>query len=161
MKRLVFPSPYPPDDDNYEAHQNRLVQSLSSVSKKKDISPMVTSTKGGQRNSGGGGEGKNMDVIDAPDNTLRARLIAKMTSLDTNIKRCVSEFIFFLCNENSKPLVSCCLSFVNIGFLSSISLFLFPFVVSLAYRCILIEDEFVYRTGFGNSVALLQSKGFF
>jgi hypothetical protein len=103
MKRLVFPSPYPPDDDNHEAHQNRLVQSLSSVSKKKELSPMVTSSKGGPRTStGGGGETKTMDVIDAPENTLRARLIAKMTSLDTNIKRCVSEFLFFLCNENSK-----------------------------------------------------------
>jgi hypothetical protein len=27
-----------------------------------------------------------------------------MTSIETNIKRCVAEFIFLLCHENSEPL---------------------------------------------------------
>eukprot|EP01039_Chlorochromonas_danica_P009546 gene9546-10551_t len=79
--------------------------------------------------SGGGGAGTpasgisqhSIDPKDCPVNTLRYELINLMTSLDTQIKRIVAEFLFALCQKN--------------------------------------VNEFVYRTGFGNSVALLQLKG--
>lgn len=64
---------------------------------------------------------KSIDPTDAPSNTLRGELIKLIISIDSNVKRCVSELIFKLCNSDS--------------------------------------DEYVYRTGFGNAVALLQMKG--
>lgn len=44
----------------------------------------------------------NIDPRDCPPNSLRYELIRLMTSLDTQIKRIVAEFVFILCNNNGK-----------------------------------------------------------
>lgn len=84
----------------------------------------------------------HIDPRDCPNNSLRYELIKLMTSLDTQIKRIVAEFVFSLCNNNGKQHTP----------FSSPQLQSFAHVVPTV-------NEFVYRTGFGNSVALLQLKG--
>jgi hypothetical protein len=44
----------------------------------------------------------NMAPADCPENSIRFALIQFMTSVETNIKRCVSEFLFLLCDQNSE-----------------------------------------------------------
>lgn len=87
---------------------------------------------------------EKMHPHDCPENSLRHALIQLMTSLDTNLKRCVSECLFLLCHQNSKTLPT---------FSLTLSLSLITWTG--------LEDEFVYRTGFGNAIALLQLKGLF
>jgi hypothetical protein len=50
-----------------------------------------------------------MDPTDMPVNSLRYELIKLMLSLDSNIKRCVSEFLFTLCHEDGKYSLSLCM----------------------------------------------------
>lgn len=101
--------------------------------------------------SGAGGAGTpasgisqhSIDPKDCPVNTLRYELINLMTSLDTQIKRIVAEFLFALCQKNGENSLSACLS-------------VYVLITALVSQTV---NEFVYRTGFGNSVALLQLKG--
>lgn len=44
----------------------------------------------------------SIDPVDAPYNTLRGQLVKLMISLDTQVKRCISELLFTLCNEDGK-----------------------------------------------------------
>lgn len=46
---------------------------------------------------------RHIDPKDCPPNTLRGELVALMTSLDTQIKRIVAEFVFLLCANDGKP----------------------------------------------------------
>jgi hypothetical protein len=87
-----------------------------------------------------------MDPTDAPEGTLRARLIGLMTSLDSSLKRCAAELLFLLCDEDRK-----CYSVpaILLTMLCSRRLIM----------CHSLADEFTGRTGFGNAVALLQIKG--
>lgn len=64
-----------------------------------------------------------IEAQDAPKGTLRWKLIKLMTWTDTNVKRCASEFLWTLCDENA--------------------------------------EEFVRRTGLGNSIHMLGIKGLF
>ena len=43
-----------------------------------------------------------MDPTDVPPGTLRCYLIKLMISLDSQLKRCVAEFLFVLCLEDGK-----------------------------------------------------------
>jgi hypothetical protein len=43
-----------------------------------------------------------MDPTDAPPDSLRGRLLRHMTSLDSQLKRCVAEFLFLLCGEDGE-----------------------------------------------------------
>jgi len=43
---------------------------------------------------------KNMAAMDCPEGSIRYLLISYMISLDTNIKRCVNEVLFLLCNQD-------------------------------------------------------------
>jgi hypothetical protein len=45
-----------------------------------------------------------MDPADAPPDSLRGRLMHHMTSLDSQLKRCVAEFLFLLCGEDGESL---------------------------------------------------------
>jgi hypothetical protein len=62
-----------------------------------------------------------MEAEDAPKGTLRWKLIKLMTWTDTNVKRCASELLWTLCNED--------------------------------------PDEFIRKTGLGNSIHMLSIKG--
>lgn len=86
----------------------------------------------------------NMDPNDCPPGTVRHDLIKLMTSFDPNIKRCVAEFIFSLCQDNGTLL-----------FFFDTHIYSFTIINSYLY----LVDEFIYRTGFGNAVALLKLKG--
>ncbi|RYH20518.1 hypothetical protein EON65_23240 [archaeon] len=44
----------------------------------------------------------NIDPRDCPANTLRYELVKLMTSLDTQVKRIVAEFVFTLCHNDGK-----------------------------------------------------------
>jgi hypothetical protein len=49
-----------------------------------------------------------MDSTDAPPDSLRGRLLRHMTSLDSQLKRCVAEFLFLLCGEDGRSPLSFC-----------------------------------------------------
>lgn len=65
---------------------------------------------------------KNMRSLDAPDGTLRWKLIKLMTWPESHIKRTSSELLWTMCDKN--------------------------------------QTEFIYRTGLGNALPILSSKGF-
>jgi hypothetical protein len=43
---------------------------------------------------------KNMAPTDCPEGSIRHLVISYMISLDSQIKRCVNEFLFYLCNQD-------------------------------------------------------------
>lgn len=47
-------------------------------------------------------DSNKMDPTDVPIGTLRYYLVKLMISLDSQLKRCVAEFLFLLCAEDGK-----------------------------------------------------------
>lgn len=94
MRRLIFPNPVTPDPAPAPVPEKQ--QLFASTSQKQLAGP---SSQGAAKD-----KDKHMHPADCPDNSIRAALIGLMTSIETNIKRCVAEFIFLLCHENSEPL---------------------------------------------------------
>jgi hypothetical protein len=84
----------------------------------------------------------SMNPTDCPPGTLRAELVGYMTSVDTNLKRITAELLYTLCMQNGRWLYL---------YLCCYYLFIYIFIY--------IVDEFIYRTGFGNAIALLKIKG--
>ena len=52
-----------------------------------------------------GAKSNNINPIDAPQGTIRWRLIKLMTWTESNVKRCASELLWTLCDGNSKEFV--------------------------------------------------------
>lgn len=43
---------------------------------------------------------KNLAPTDCPEGSIRHLVISYMISLDSQIKRCINEFLFYLCNQD-------------------------------------------------------------
>lgn len=76
---------------------------------------------------------------DRSKDTLKSKLMKLMTSIESTIKRYTSEFIYTLCDHDGKSLVLRHWYEVQ--------------------RVPVIADEFARRTGLGNAIALLRTKG--
>ena len=104
--------------------------------------------------------GSNLDPIDCPWGSRRGRLCELMTSLDPHVKRCSAELLFALCDDDGKRHTDTVLlhndNDDDVPCISSSFLFsLTCFVCGAIY----VAHEFVARTGLGNAIALLQTKG--
>lgn len=103
IKAAVLPNPWQPSS----------VSSSSQSSARSAPSPAQAAAvdQSGSGRSGADSAGTSvvpavrsaaMDPTDAPPDSLRGRLLRHMTSLDSQLKRCVAEFLFLLCGEDGE-----------------------------------------------------------
>ena len=96
MKRCIKDEIFPPPSDKIN---NKMDDSNDNNERKQE--------EGNQEyeSISSGAKSNNINPIDAPQGTIRWKLIKLMTWTESNVKRCASELIWTLCDGNSKEFV--------------------------------------------------------